>query len=565
MHVRRLSLWTLAISSLISISSLICGIAVFLGQPCRAESQAPASATTATETNAAAATSPTQAMSPAELKQQRKEAAHRKRRIIMNNDGNDARTPPEEPRTVENFLSKRTTALAGTEVDSIFYCTGVFNLYHHHSTESEPRKHGDQRVVDWAWELGEKGPDSLTTMVDFGHKHKMEVFWSMRMNDTHDSADDALLCQWKREHPEYLLGKKENKSQLVSGGKRWSAVNYEIPECREKVFNILRDVATRYDVDGLELDFFRHPIYFKEQALGQPVTQEQRDLMTELVRRIRTMADEVAAKRGRPMLIAVRVPDSVEYSSEIGLDLVKWMQEDLIDLMSVSCYFQLNPWKTSVDLGHKYDVPVYPSLSEPRFRKSPESEKIRKTTECYRGRAIDAWNAGADGIYMFNYFNPKSQVWRDLGNPESLLTQDQIYPAGTTATNDCKAWLAGGLKWLKQPVPLPEKPEILAPGKQIAFSIPVAAAVAKKPNLKAKVTLRVLTDNIGRGLLIGGSINKTPLPSGIVGEAWIDYAVDPSTIRQGVNHIELTMPKNGDKVTVSDAAIEIRYTPIASK
>ena len=36
-------------------------------------------------------------------------------------------------------------------------------------------------------------------------------------------------------------------------------------------------------------------------------------MSTSLLARIRAMADEVGRNRGRPMLIAVRVPDSVRY------------------------------------------------------------------------------------------------------------------------------------------------------------------------------------------------------------------------------------------------------------
>jgi hypothetical protein len=491
-----------------------------------------------------------------ELKQQRKEAAHRQRRIIMNNDGNDARTSPDEPRTYENFLRQRTTALAGTQVDAIFYCSGVFNLYHHHSTESEPRRHGDQKVVDWAWELGEHGPDSLTTIVDFGHKNKMEVFWSMRMNDTHDSGDAALLCQWKQDHPDYLMGKKGDK---FVAARRWSAVNYEVPEVREKVFRILRDVATRYDVDGLELDFFRHPVYFKPQLLGQSVTQQQRDLMTDLLRQVRAMADETAARRGRPMLIAVRVPDSVEYCSAVGLDLVRWMKEDLVDLMSVSCYFQLNPWKTSVDLGHAYDVPVYPCLSEPRF-KDAESDRVRTSLDCYRGRALAAWNAAADGIYLFNYFDPHSDVWRELGDHEALQAMDQIYPAGTTATTAINAWLAGGTAWLNQPVPLPEKPLTLAPGAKATIEIPVAAAAVAKSGCTPLVKARILADDAAKAAAILAKLNDRQLGRGVQAGKWVEYSVEPSMVQQGTNRLELIMPPDADRMKVSDALLEIRYS-----
>ncbi|UCH35685.1 MAG: family 10 glycosylhydrolase [Armatimonadota bacterium] len=288
----------------------------------------------------------------------RKQAAHRTRRIIMNNDGNDAwRHQPGEPKTPEHFLSKRTSPLVGSHVDAIFYCTGVFNVYTHHSDETELRAHADRGVDDWAHELIKQGRDSLRVITDFGHEHGMEVFWSMRMNDTHDSGDAALFAEWKTAHPDYLMGKKGDK--FPYGGGRWSAVDYAIPEVRDKVFRILHDVCTRYDVDGMELDFFRHPVYFKPQMTGDPVTQEHCDMMTELIARLRAMADEVGTKRGRPLLIAVRVPDSVGYAKAIGLDLIRWLDDGLIDIIVGSGYFHLEPWENLVALGKRCDVPVY--------------------------------------------------------------------------------------------------------------------------------------------------------------------------------------------------------------
>jgi len=63
------------------------------------------------------------------MRMERKRAAQRRRRIIMNNDGNDGRAlDPGEEKTPETFLSKRISPLAGSQVAAIFYCTGVFSL-----------------------------------------------------------------------------------------------------------------------------------------------------------------------------------------------------------------------------------------------------------------------------------------------------------------------------------------------------------------------------------------------------------------------------------------------------
>jgi hypothetical protein len=54
------------------------------------------------------------------LRETRKQLAHRQRRIIFNNDGCDVLYwPKDEKVTVEKFLAKRTSPLAGTGVDAI--------------------------------------------------------------------------------------------------------------------------------------------------------------------------------------------------------------------------------------------------------------------------------------------------------------------------------------------------------------------------------------------------------------------------------------------------------------
>ena len=383
------------------------------------------------------------------MRMERKKTAHRRRRIIMNNDGNDGRAlEPGEEKTPETFLSKRISPLAGSQVDAIFYCTGVFNLYSHQSEETELRKHSDRYQMDWAWELTKLGTDSLEVVGEFCHKHEMEAFWSMRMNDTHDSGDPALFCQWKKDHPEYLMGKGDNPY----GGGRWSAVNYGVPEVRDKVFRIFRDVCSRYDVDGVEMDFYRHPVFFKPQMTGDPVTQEHCDMMTDLLRGVRTMTEEVALKRGRPILIAVRVPDSRGFAKAIGLDVMRWLEDDLIDILTGGGYFRFEPWGNLVWLGQKYGVPVYAGLSGSRAGGNPAAGKPLSpySHRSWNIEARYAWQAGVNGIYTFNCFDPKSVLFRELGTPDTLMEPDgKDWFFRTGPKWYMEKWLKDGSKFLK--------------------------------------------------------------------------------------------------------------------
>jgi len=390
------------------------------------------------------------ALTPEELVAARRQARHRKRRIIMNNDGNDFHSAAEdEPKTPQRFLSKRSTPLVGSHVDAIFYCTGVFNLYTHRSDESELITHSEA-AARYVHELIRQGTDSLEVMTKFGHEHGMEVFWSMRMNDTHDSGTDHLLCQWKKDHPDYMVGKKGEK--LPYGCNRWSSVDYGLEPVRDKVYRIFEDVCTRYDVDGIEMDFFRHPVLFRPQMTGEPVTQAHCDMLTGLVRRIREMAERVGLERGRPLLIAARLFDSVGYCKALGIDLVRWLEEDLVDLLTGGGYFKFEPWSNWAALGDRYGVPVYAGLVSRRLMGGGEPE-AGTALKIWRGEALNAWNAGVDGIYTFNRFNPHDPIFRQIGDPkllESLERLDRESYVGNFWSRP-ETWLKGGRAFVKEP------------------------------------------------------------------------------------------------------------------
>jgi len=366
------------------------------------------------------------------MKTARKQAAHRKRRVIYNNDGNDA---PKGDATPESFLASRTTALVGSHVDSIFYCTGVFNLYTHQSDECEQLVHDSAgRSTKWLGQLNAAGHDTLQLMVDFGRKNGMEVFWSMRMNDTHDSspARPWLWTKWKEQHRSLLMcpQRQQSKYGWVNGPSwTWSAVNYEHEEVRDKVLRIVEDVVTRYDVDGIELDFTRFPAFFRPQMLGQPVTQKHCDLMAALLERVRAATESAAKRRGRPMLIAVHVPDSLGYCREIGLDLDAWLARDLADIIVAGGDFQLEPWAEIVSVGKRHDVPVYACLSASRIPPGPTA---------WRGEALWAWQSGADGIATFNLFRPGHDLLRQLGDPELLARMPKRNRYKLSKTNQQK-------------------------------------------------------------------------------------------------------------------------------
>jgi len=489
-----------------------------------------------------------------ELRQVRKQLAHRKRRILFNNDGCDVTYYCKES-APEGLLRVRTTPLLGTQVDTIIYNTSSsFGLFRHRTKIGQiftckAKSFKNNKTQDFV----RQGTDALEIMVNFCHRHGLECFWSMRMNDIHDSYKTwyapYIYSKLKRAHPGWLMGSPDDRPKR---GGMWSAVDYGRQEVRDYAYRFFEEVCENYDVDGVEMDFCRQTTFFRNPAVDRDATQEDRDKMTELLRRIRGMTERVGLQRGRPILVSVRVPDSEGYCEAVGLDIARWMAEDLIDILVVGGDFRLNPWETSVALGHRCDVPVYPCLTAPAMR-DMEARKVRCHLDCWRGRAQVAWDAGVDGVYVFNFFNPRSPLWREIGDPRTLATLSAAYCVSPVSVQGASRFLAHGERFLTLSPLLPERPWPLKPGHSVSVELRVGGTVANGAVNAATLQLRV--KDIARTADLAVKINGKPLAGGTPSKIWTEYSVDATWLKRGVNRLDIALQPGASRSAVLEDVI----------
>ena len=497
------------------------------------------------------------------MKEQRKQATRRQRRIIFNNDAGDAGIAEGlshsknalDVASRQALLDLRTSALADSQVDSIFY--NRVSLF-----------------CDYVPPILKYGIEPLNVMTDFCRQKKMEIFCSFRMNDTHDASDCHPLSQFKREHPEYLLDTQDNNPPY--GG--WSGVDYGHPAIRQRAFEEIRQICQRYDIDGIELDFLRAPPFFKKHALGQILGQEHRDAMTDLLRRIRAMTEAIGERRSRPLLVAVRVSESLAFDQAIGLDVPAWLSQDLIDLLVAGGDIFLEPWAHMVQLGHQYDVPVYACLSnswaeglgavvgavERAGNKRHEAKK-RNSIDSYRARAANAWQAGVDGIYLFNCFDPHLLLWRELGDPKTLADLDKVYytsPLGYFQPIGLK----DGERLQQLPTLSPGKPEELRPGQtlQIPLEVGEDAKGLSTGEIRTQVLLQLKAGNVSDVRAINVAFNGQRLNMGVWSEGQLEIEVPNELVNQGANRVEITLAAGASApISVQDLMLSIRYEDLS--
>ena len=479
----------------------------------------------------------------------RREVVERRRPIILDDDG-DLVYDPRVEAGPDVFTHLRLADLLDTPVDSLAWCM-MWGI----------AKGSDQTVRYWQnQQLGvpfhDNMPDPTPVVRNFCQQHDIEVFGSIRMNDCHDAfglPSPRLLYPLKSEHPDYLLGDEGQRGGVEDGlvPAMWSGLNFALPEVIEDRLWWIEHTATTYDLDGVDLNFFRMPWVFK---LGEE--EDHIPVMTEFLRRARRIVDQVGEQRGRPMLLGVRVLDTVETNLKIGMDLEAWLIEGLVDrVLAGGGYASFCvPAEELIELGHRFDVPVYPCINCPgTFDLGAD-----RGFESLRGAAANFLHAGGDGIYLWNYqylntphiaygqpFAQDYDCLADLADPTRLAGLDKVFSVNRRPLEQ----YARGSAFCPLPMPLFQSRGSVA--LRIGDDLEDASTALLQLDLENCVDGDEVTVQINDLTLICEEGDRVELPLFV------------NALEQGDNELKLEVTKRGEgataPVTVHGVRILVRY------
>ncbi len=367
-----------------------------------------------------------------------------------------ARTPwqdynePIKKDSAANYIYQ----LKDTDIDTVMICPTAWKrplwpskIDSHWTTDatklSQPLIGTDMKYHEKAYfrlrEYMMQGNDPVDVAVKAAKETGIAPFISYRMNDHHYlNQPDAFIhpAIW-RNNPSFWIG---------DGDRHFDYINQEV---RDYYFSLLNELVDNYDIDGLELDFMRSPIYFHKNNLADGII-----VMTGFVRKIRNMLDEYGAKRNKRLSLCVRVPNTIEAALEIGLDVATWDSEGLIDIINISSFFMNSPnldiesyknkTKNATLLGEMHFI-----IDSGEIYNGFKNNVSRKTTaQIYRSLAANYLDRGADGVSMFNidytrhhFFNeprrlkmkdgqPPTYAFRGITDPDYLSKCDKHYFVG---------------------------------------------------------------------------------------------------------------------------------------
>lgn len=398
-------------------------------------------------------------------------------RIIFNEDPNHfiySRASAGIQKLTDDMVRDFILQYKDTNVTDFMICVNASNVWFH----SDRRKDMISQYKEWIakgkhrqYGSGDPVFECIHLLVDYYERtgKVMQDVWietlreigirpwiSLRMNDIHDckQEDSILFSDFYRANRDKIRASHRAADDYYD-----YALDYTYPEVREYYLSVMEETLDRFDTDGIELDWMRE-IY----SIGIGKEYEGITVMNEFMENAVTLVRKAEEKRGHPIQIAIRMPDTPEKALRLGFDVFEWVDRGWIDLITVT------PRWASTD----NDLPI--DLWKKTFRNKPVTiaagmeilidaynRRGRKYTPNTFESAVATSCAqlfmGADATYLFNYMdnlNPSEEqallhgkayqrFLRTAGDYEACLKETRRH---IVTYNDVSAIGANGKKQL---------------------------------------------------------------------------------------------------------------------
>jgi hypothetical protein len=305
--------------------------------------------------------------------------------------------------------------------------------------------------------------------------------------------------------------------------------------------------------------FLRAPCYFRTTYEGKPATEGQVGVLSRLVRSIRKLVLRESERQGKPLLLAARVPVTAALCRHVGIDIAGWLEEKLLDLLVLSGGYVAfdQPLAPLIALAHKHDVPAYPCLSDSGLRYRPPRGKGEPMEPAvWKGAALRCWEAGADGIYVFNLFpgpGPRAQrdravaILKAIGAKETLLQADRVFAVSDAGNYMPAHYWAKDAEEFSGALPL-------SLGSRSETAVPlVVAGPVQGEERKAATELRLDFTGLPEANVPAVSLNARALgkpthSEAVAGVRRLRFAVPAGAARMGKNEVRLEVSSDGVKL-----------------
>ena len=398
--------------------------------------------------------------------------------------------------------------------------------------------------------LMDRGLDPLKVLIDRAHQKDMEFIPSLRM-----SSYGGIRPEFK----------------VTEGGR--GMVHREV---RDHQLKVLTELATDYDVQGLELDFAAAP------GGMPPIVKQQdaADFIPEMTSYITQVSEMARGRLGPAGQLGARVYPTEQMNLAQSLDVRTWLSQGLVDYVVPMFYldFTLDPdmpfdWLTEV--AHQNDVSVYGMLAPyVADEQTGSPARVHAGPEHLRAAAANFRARGVDGLYTWFMRWPLGDTERrsltELGDADLIQESDKHYILHRRSAQAAE---------LGYDAHLPLVIESVDPARRYNIPFSIADDIEQSAERIRRVQLRIRISNLVSDDQLSIRLNGNSLAGELCrrdyGDSnapyegqWLEFQLTESLPRQGMNDLDISLDKRAGGleggVTIKDIEVLVSYGPYPS-
>ena len=335
--------------------------------------------------------------------------------------------PKNMPVTPDNYCRIELNGFLGSSFDTlVFSPMFAFGSMAAVLKSADYPKHNMNAEVKWLGntkngmpELVKAGGDPIALTVKWCRDHKKEAVVSLPINlcnahqyiPTKERPSGSwyayLFPTFKAQNPDVLMNGDGKGSCPYSSS---YCVDYSSQKVRDKFAAIACEIAGKYDIDGIMVDFMMSPTIFKSVATGGTASAKETEQLTAMMNKIKAACAAASGRLGHKVAFSARVPDSMGYCKDIGINLQAWFDAKMLDYVVYAGMFQLSPLKDSAEFAKKAGIPYYLSHTVSGIYVyndsgySSDDERIpRQSAATYAARNREAMLNGFSGCMYSMY------------------------------------------------------------------------------------------------------------------------------------------------------------------
>jgi len=238
--------------------------------------------------------------------------------------------------------------------------------------------------------LLQKGIDIYEILTKHIRQSGCKVFLSVRMNDGHYTDNPAINS--------YFAMKDGGRYTIDNDG---FALDFSLSAVQNHMCEYIEELLNNYSIDGIELDWLRYTTHLPAQQ------RTQYSILNTYMQRIRKLLDSY----NKNLSLAVRILPNEQDNLRNGVDAVQWVADGTADMITIENFYvptnyemPIAQWKESIE-KRNISQNAYQLFCGSDWAVSCVSKyAIAMNPALVRGFATECLSNGADGIYLFNFF-----------------------------------------------------------------------------------------------------------------------------------------------------------------